>query len=105
MKLEELLERTKPYGKYNIFTAKYEVDENGVVKGISPKAKWMAMAFEGYADSEGRFTRVPKGDIIVLVLDDEDNEFWPVISFLTREEAKRLAEELLRFVGGDSDAD
>jgi len=95
---QELLERIKPYGKHNIFTAKYEVDENGVVKGISPNAKWTAMAFEGYADGEGRFIRVPKGDIIVLILDDEDNEFLPVISFLTREEARKLANELLRFV-------
>jgi hypothetical protein len=96
--MEEFLEKIKPYEKHNLYTRVYRLDEFGRVVGIPRDAKWMAMAFEGYSNGLGHFNPEGKGDIVVLILNDEQNSFFPVISFLTKDEARQLAHDLLKIV-------
>jgi len=98
---KEFLEKIKPYKKHNLYTAKYKIDENGCVVGIPSNASWIVTVFEGYSNGVGHFT-FSKGEIIALILNDEENQFFPVISFLTKEEAKKLAYDLLNLVEGGS---
>jgi len=92
------LERIKPYGRHNLYTAKYKPDKYGCFR-VPEDAKWIATVYEGYEHRVGHFNPFGSGDIIALILNDERNKFFAVISFLTKEEAKRLAYDLLRLVG------
>jgi len=99
--MKELLEKIKPYKKHNLYTGIYKVDEDGCVHGIPDNAKWEVAVYVGYSEKMGMgfFDPFDKGDIIVLMLHDTRNSFLPVISFLTKEEAKKLAQELLAHIG------
>jgi len=95
--MDGFLEKIKPYSKHNIFTKIYEIDRHGVVK-IPKSAKWIVLNYIGYKDGKGIFKEDGKG-IVALILNDEENQFLPVISFLTREEVVELALQLLKVVG------
>jgi len=90
----EFLNKIKPYNKHNIYTKIYDIDKDGVVK-IPNTAKWLVASFEGMKDGCGLFNPTVSGDIITLILNDEENNFFAVMSFLTKEEAVDLAYELL----------
>jgi len=90
----EFLNKIKPYNKHNIYTKIYDIDKDGVVK-IPNTAKWLVASFEGMKDGCGLFNPTVGGDIITLILDDEENNFFAVMSFLTKEEAVDLAYKLL----------
>ena len=98
--MSDVLERIKPYGKHNIYVKTYELDEH---KSVSiSDAKWIVCSYEGYKDGVGIFNPHPDGkaDIVALILNDEEKQFFPVISFLTREEALKLSIDLLKFATG-----
>ena len=90
----EFLNKIKPYNKHNIYTKIYDIDKDGIVK-IPNTAKWLVASFEGMKDGCGLFNPTVGGDIIALILNDEENNFFAVMSFLTKEEAVDLAYKLL----------
>jgi len=90
----EFLNKIKPYNKHNIYTKIYDIDKDGVVK-IPNTAKWLVASFEGMKDGYGLFNPTVGGDIITLILNDEENNFFAVMSFLTTEEAVDVALKLL----------
>ena len=102
--MSDVLERIKPYGKHNIYVKIYELDEHRSVS-ISD-AKWIVCSYEGFEKGVGVFNPNPseRADVIALILNDEKNRFFPVISFLTREEALRLALDLLKLLTGKNEA-
>ena len=89
---KNFLDKIKPYNKHNLYVEKYRVNEDGIVLGIPNNAHWIALTYVGYRDEYGIFRRWI-GDIVTLILEDNDNNFWPVISFLTNREARELAED------------
>jgi len=90
------------YKKHQLYLNDYQVLKGGVVE-LPDNCKWIAMKHIGYHGRSGQFTNVPeeKGDI-TLILDETRSKkggFWPVISFLTDDEARELASELLNLAG------
>lgn len=81
------------YSKHNLYWGQYKPDNGSV--GLD-KCNWVVLRYVGSDEEHGHFTNNPedKGDIC-LVLNDEENQFWPVMSFLSKDEAKKLAQELL----------
>jgi len=96
---ERFLDLIKPYSKHNLYTKAYDADEHGRVT-VPNNAKWRAFVYVGYTE-HGNFIDSGSGEVIALVLNDDENRFWPVISFLTRDEAIELAVELLRRALGE----
>jgi len=98
----DIEDKIKPYKKHNIYTTKYKVVKN---KFIVPKsAKWIVLKYLGYSPPYGNFIKEKlkdKEDILALILDDETNNFWTVISFLTKDEAKELCSQLTAILEGN----
>jgi TonB family protein len=68
--------------KHMLFQGNYEMGAGGSI-AVPEKAEWKAMEIEGHR--------------VLLVLQEkwgEQNGFWSVMSYLTKDEAKKLAEEL-----------
>jgi len=116
MKLEELLERVKPLGKHNIYSDPIGTGlresfykEEGFRIILSPNAKWKVCVLKGVErdDRHTIFYTTDKGvgDIVVLRLDDEEHGLLLVESFLTKEEARKLAHNLLKAIGEEVDSD
>ena len=87
------------YSKHQFYRGKYRFDD-GVIK-LPESCKWVTRGFVGYEGSAGIFLTEPVvgKEKVALILDDSENSFWPVMSFLTRWEAERLASELLDITG------
>lgn len=81
------------YGKHNLYWGIYG-ERRFVALSDAPYRRWRVERVhespEGVVVGEG-------GDRIALILEDKD--FWPVISFLTPEEAAGMAEQLTEIVG------
>lgn len=86
------------YEKHNLFVGKYQLPESGFVP--LPKARWRIARHTGTDAYGGLFSYDPKDDGEAILLALEDGMFWPVMSFLSRDEAAALAGELARFAGG-----
>jgi len=87
-----------PYKKHQLYLNDYQVLKGGVVE-LPDNCKWIVMKYLGNKGHRGQFTNIPeeKGGIC-LILDETRSEkggFWPVMSFLTDDEARELANELL----------
>ena len=91
----------KPYRKHQIYCGIYDVPENGRVQ-LEDGCQWVIRKYlglrEGYGEGEFDDCLEAEGEI-ALLLDDGDNGFWPVISFLSKEEAISLADDLLESAG------
>jgi len=84
------------YSKYQLYLNHYAVSGSRVVV-LPDNCKWTVMRFLGNGNFTNNSERKGK---ICLILSEESEEaegFWPVISFLTREEALNLAAELKDF--------
>ena len=85
------------YAKHNLYTGNYEASKHGVCHPPS-ESEWTVLAHVGEHDEGGQFTAVEgKAETICLVL--QDQEFWPVMSFITATEARLLAHTLLEAIG------
>jgi len=85
----------EPYAKHGLFTGIYQA--RGKVFDLPDKASWQVLKYVGHqAPSSGVFSNdMNERGEIALVLNDEENNFWPIISFLTQEEARALSTALL----------
>ena len=104
--MSDFFDKIKPYSKHNIYIGIYRVKGGNVVE-VPPDAQWKVMYYLGLDENFlGHFVSVnvvdeeDRGEIkaIALILEDAKNEFLPIISFLTLEEAEKLAHELLKAV-------
>lgn len=85
------------YMKHNLYTGNYSVDDQGVCKPPD-ESEWTVLAQVGEHEEGGQFIEVDgRADSICLVL--QDQESWPVMSFITPTEARLLAHTLLEAVG------
>ena len=85
-----------PYKKHQIYiNHDYSTEENAVY--IPDSAKWGVSHHQSTKGGHGIFSPSRKGPIMMYLNDDEGN-FWPVMSFLTNEEAGALAIKLLTAV-------
>ena len=103
------------YGKHNIYLGKYQERLSHTRFDVPPSAKWRPYLYLGEDDDGGVFwpsdispqeqfvldkerfraikpSEVTQTDKIALIL--EDNDFWPVISFMSVEEAQQLIKKL-----------
>lgn len=82
------------YTKHNLFWGIYK-NKKGTVN-LPENCKWKIMKLIGSIESGGVYTEnLEKDGQLVLVLEDETNHFWSVISFLTVTEAVNLSKQLL----------
>jgi len=82
-----------PYKKHQIFISKgYAVKENTVE--LPDSAQWRVTHHLGNTEEGGHFSPDLKGPIM-MCLNDDEGQFWPIMSFLTDEEAGALAADLL----------
>jgi hypothetical protein len=87
------------YSKHNLYTENYDVSGHGVCHPPN-ESEWTVLDHVGEHDEGGQFTAIEgKAESICLVLQEEEKEFWPVISFLTPIEARLLAHTLLEAAG------
>lgn len=94
------IEEVKPYGKHNIYWGIYTPKEDTVK--LPSKAEWKVLKYVGFETGSGIFSNnLEEKGVIALILADEENRFFPVISFLTREEAESLIRQLKKAVGGE----
>ncbi len=85
------------YTKHNLYTSNYPVSDQGVCNPPDD-SEWTVLAHVGEHDEGGQFVEVDgRADSICLVL--QDQESWPVLSFITPTEARLLAHTLLEAVG------
>ena len=85
------------YRKHNLYTGEYELTENGVC-APPEECEWTALAVVGEHEEGGQFLPIEgEAESICLVLQDQG--FWPVMSFITKTEARLLAHTLLEAVG------
>ena len=85
------------YEKHGLYTGNYQVNDQGVCSP-PPESEWAVLAHVGQHEAGGKFTMVDgKAESICLIL--QDQEFWPVMSFITHTEARLLAHTLLEAVG------
>lgn len=85
-----------PYKKHQIHIAKgYAVKGNTVE--LSDRARWGVTHQIRDEEGGGTFSAGLRGPIMMYLSDDEGC-FWPVMSFLTDEEAEVLGAELLAAV-------
>jgi len=84
------------YDKHNLYWGAYKPQKDFV--GIK-KADWIVERFLGEDDAGGNFSNNPndKGTIC-LILEDKENSFWPVMSFLSNEEIRKLIKDLTEFI-------
>lgn len=88
---------TKPYGKHQLYKGNYPM-EGGEVK-IPGDAKWVIKKYRG----DRQFSEPTSPGEVVLILEENykgdldkvGQGFWPVISFLTKEEVRGLIRQLL----------
>lgn len=80
------------YAKHNIYWGIYETeDESARIN----EAEWIVMKYRGTIPGFGVFTAdLSQPGRIALILNDGKNEFWAVISFLTKDEVKDLIKKL-----------
>lgn len=87
-----------PYGKNQLYTALYKVKKTGEVD-LPDGCYWKVLKYLG----NSKFSPVTyqlRGEI-ALVLHDKESKFLPLISFLTKEEAKKLKKELEKALESD----
>lgn len=78
------------YSKHNIYWGAYHSSED--FKEL-PDAQLIVQYYLGEDDEGGNFsTDIPTNSICLIL---EDANFWPVISFLDRDEALNLAQRLI----------
>ena len=87
----------EPYGKHQLYQGHYEMSPGAVLR-LPEKCQWEVRKYQGnrvFAASSN-----DQGEIALLLGEDygEGYGFWSVISFLTVEEARLLAEQLLSAV-------
>ena len=98
-----------PYQKHQIFWGAYKSEREDFVS--LPDAQWIIRRHIGMDEEGGHFSHDPSDlgleqSNITLILEDEKNSFWPVMSFLTPEEATELARQLLQFAAkGESEGE
>lgn len=87
------------YQKHQLYLDKYEVSSGGVVN-LPDDCNWIVMRYLDW----GHFTNATSGELghphgICLILNatrTETEGFWPVMSFLTKKEARELSKELAK---------
>lgn len=92
------------YAKHNLYLGDYKVKRakgGGRFIELPKKCNWEVLLFTGESEYGGCFIlpryRKRKTDRIALILNEtkgEDHGFWPVISFLSNQEAKELIKKL-----------
>lgn len=92
------LVKRRRYTKHQLLTGRYKQKE-GVIR-LPPDCYWMVLKHP----KGGRFTNQPdaEGDIALVLSDDSGRgrpRSWPVISFLTKQEAHHLAKRLQELAG------
>jgi hypothetical protein len=86
------------YAKHNLYVGKYDPSGAWRTFEVPPSAQWVVRCKIAEDEEGGRFTsELAKGRPICLILHDDD--FWPVMSFLSEEEAATLAAQLTQIVG------
>ena len=88
------------YEKHNLYAGAYDKRLAEVSFSPAPNAHWVVRRHLGSKNGEGQFTveaAGPERGGLVLIL--QDDSFWPVMSFLTEDEAASLAMELTQAVG------
>lgn len=92
-----------PYGKNQLYTGLYKIEKGGKVE-LPEDCHWKVLKFQG----SSRFCLDPleEGEIALVLEDDIETEkkFWPLISFLTKEEARDLKEELEKALEDENDS-
>lgn len=85
------------YTKHNIYTGNYPVNDQGICNPPDD-SEWTVLAQVGEHEEGGQFTEVDgRSDSICMVLQDQDS--WPIMSFISPTEARLLAHTLLEAVG------
>ena len=81
------------YSKHNLYWGAYE-EEDGDYIGLN-NSHWVVRKHLG----DGAFTdsTIAHGEIC-LILEDENISFWPVMSFISKDEAKELIKTLKCYV-------
>ena len=90
--------KRRRYRKHQLLTGRYKQKE-GVIR-LSQDCYWMVLK----RPRGGNFTNQPdaEGDIALVLSDDSGRgrpRSWPVISFLTAQEARHLAKRLQELAG------
>ena len=82
------------YGKHNLYWGIYKAD----IKENYVELDSLQWIVRRQAESN-YFADEPKSyGEICLILEDKNKSFWPVMSFLEKDEVKRLIKELQRYV-------
>ncbi|KKK76736.1 hypothetical protein LCGC14_2860610 [marine sediment metagenome] len=88
------------YEKHSLFVGKYDKSLGQVAFAPKPDAQWVVRRYLGSKNGEGQFTpEIGEAERGPLVLILQDDSFWPVMSFLTEDEAASLAAQLTEAVG------
>lgn len=87
------------YKKHQLYLDDYEIKEGGVIE-LPNGCNWVVrkqIAAGDFTDEENE-----KGEICLILNEarSETSGFWPVMSFLTKEEAGELCKDLARFYKG-----
>jgi len=85
---------TSPYGKHQLYRGNYKMSKGGEIK-LPDKCYWRVGKYQG--DHTWGYEADDIGAITLLLEEDygDGNGFWSVISFLSPDEAKELAQQLL----------
>ena len=84
----------EPYQKHQLYVDDYQVSEGGKVK-IPENCSWRVLKYFGdcnFGDQE------EIGEVALILNEDrgKGHGFWSVISFLTKDEAKDLSDQLIK---------
>lgn len=90
---------TELYRKHQLYSGIYEVSEDGKTK-VPDECCWIVKSHQsgrmfGPVDGPGEIVLILEEDFPIGTVDRVGTGFWPVISFLTPDEARRLARQLL----------
>ncbi len=89
------------YKKHQLYLDDYKIKEGGVIE-LPHECNWIVRKHIGTGDFIDE--EMEKGEICLILNEvrGETSGFWPVMSFLTKEEAGELCKELARYYRGGS---
>lgn len=99
-KIQVVAKGTEPYGKHQLYKGDYEMSKGGEIKPPD-ECRWVVRKYQSGrmfspdVNEPGEIALILEEDYPIGTVNRVGTGFWPVISFLTPDEAKHLGKQLL----------
>jgi len=85
---------TTPYNKHQLYKGYYKMDSGGEIQ-LPDKCHWRVSKYAGDCSWVSDNERIGPITLLLEETYDDGGGFWSVISFLTEDEARELASQLV----------